>query len=149
MLPRLRLEYATVLSPLRPLRNYGALALVLPALVAVAGCGGGGDDGGDKLSANDQLRVIQDTSAILEFCSVSKAPQTSDIYVRDLDAAIDATADLGEVAKKAPGKRYVNKTTKVDKPLRDVVAEEVNRLTKKCSAEGKKLGERLQRTAAG
>jgi hypothetical protein len=137
------------------LRRSPALA-ALAAALAVAGCGGGdkGDDassvsGGDKLSADDQLRVIQARADIEEFCSYRRAKQDSDLYVRGLGVVIDATTDLVQVAQKSPDKLFVAKVNKINEPMRKILADEITKLDGKCGKDGKTLATKMRRATAG
>jgi hypothetical protein len=147
-LPALKLECAAVL------RRYLALAALVPVLVG-AGCGGGGGDdvssvsGGDKLSADDQLRVIQDRADIEEFCSYKRSAIDSDLYVRGLSVVIDATTDLVQVAQKSPDKIFVARINKIKKPMRQILADEITHLDTNCSKDGKGLAQKMRRATAG
>jgi hypothetical protein len=139
------LEYAAVFR--RPI----VLAALVPALLAI-GCGGGGDDNsgspGNELSANDQLTVLQAHYDIDEFCTLSRAPRNSDLYIRGLSGAIDAGNDLVAITKKEGDKVFAAKALKIKAPMRKVTEREIARLENKCGRDGKVLAAKMRRAVS-
>jgi hypothetical protein len=134
------------------LRRYTALAFAIAVpIFAASGCGGGDGNGngggGNQLSADEQLHVIQDRADIEEFCALHKAPRDSDLYLRGLTAAVEATGDLAVVGKRSPNRIFVEKITKTKAPLRQIVAQAVDKLSK-CGKDGRTMAQKLRRATA-
>jgi hypothetical protein len=121
------------------------LALV-PALLAT-GCGGGGGDGGgkNKLSTDDQLRIAQDRADIDEFCSVSSAPPTSDLYDRAYFAAIDAVNRIIAVEKSNPNAVFHDAKKGTDLTMRQIASDAAKKLDTNCGKDGKAQAAKLKR----
>jgi hypothetical protein len=125
---------------------------LVPALLAL-GCGGGGDKSnpspGNQFSTNDQLAVIQAWYDIQDFCTLSRAPHNSDLYIRGLSGAVDAGTDLVTITKKAPDKVFAAKALKLKGPISKITAQEIARLDNKCGKDGKTLASKMQRAVSG
>ena len=120
----------------------GTLAALVPA--AVAGCGGGSDDGGQtkgNLGATDNLKVAQDESDIQEFCNFATSPK-GELYDRALQFVIVAVDDLVTVYRKHPDGTYYEALKKREIKLKLLVQNLAKKLNG-CGKDGKREAAKL------
>jgi hypothetical protein len=133
------------------LRKHLIFVALVPALIAT-GCGGSDKKNGspgNELSSSDQLAVIQAWYDIDEFCTLTRAPHNSDLYIRGLSGAVDAGTDLVTITKKDRDKVFAAKALKLKGPMSQITANEITKLQTKCGADGKTLAAKMRRAVAG
>jgi hypothetical protein len=114
------------------------LAVILPLLVAgITACGGGGNSGGDgnRLTTEDNLKVDQYRTDILEFCNLAPRP-TGELYDRALITVVTSVDQLILVYKKSTGKSFHDPIKDRDIKMTDFMQSEAKRL-RGCGKDGK------------
>ena len=132
-------------------RKHLIFVALVPALIAT-GCGGGDKktgSPGNELSSGDQLAVIQDWYDIDEFCTLTRAPHNSDLYIRGLSGAVDAGTDMVNITKKDRNKVFAAKAIKLKGPMSKITADQITKLETKCGADGKTLAGKMRRAVNG
>jgi hypothetical protein len=128
------------------LRKHLIFIALVPALIAT-GCGGGDKKNGspgNELSAADQLAVIQDWYDIDDFCTLTRAPHNSDLYIRGLSGAVDAGTEIVTITKKDRDKVFAAKALKLKAPMSKFTVDQIAKL-EKCGADGKVLAAKMRR----
>jgi hypothetical protein len=117
-------------------RSFGKRSFALCALLSVlalAGCGGDGDDGG--LSSRDKLQVIQARADIGEFCSVQDTG-TNDLYDRSLGVMLDGVGDLARIYREHPDEKIEIPVEKKSLTMKQVMDEQIRAL-RRCGRDGR------------
>ena len=111
-----------------------ALCALVTALALGAACGGG-DDGGDGLSASEKLAVLQARGDIAEYCSVQDTG-TNDLTDRSLGVMLDGVRDLARVYRENPDAQVEIPVEKKSYTMQQLVREQVRQL-RDCGREGR------------
>ena len=116
------------------------MTAAVAGVVAVAGCGGGGDD----KSATDKLAVSQANADVQEFCGVSSSKK-GDVYDRAYYALLDAVDTLAGEYRDNPDMKVVLVPDKDAVPVQKVVTDSIRDL-KQCGPDGRQQSARLQQS---
>lgn len=116
------------------------MTAAVAGVVAVAGCGGGGDD----KSNTDKLAVAQANADVQEFCGVSSSKK-GDVYDRAYYALLDAVDTLAGEYRDNPDMKVRLVPDKDPVPVQKVVNDSIRDL-KQCGPDGRQQSARLQQS---